>query len=349
MTIVDTVADRYYGDGKEGRIKMAFAFAELLNQEALRARRPTASTSSSSTSRRSTSTWPTPPSGASPRSSAPPQGLTCKTAVHICYGYGIKANVDWKADARRRVAPVRAGLPGARQEPHRPGLARVLPLARAARADAAARRQGRDGRRHRRRLRRDRDAGGDRRDDRHARCSYVPKERLFPCTNCGLAPMRREVAEAKLAALGAGRGAGARAPRRDERWRARGADDAARASSPRRCAAHGHAVLAPAGFARFACSRASPSSTRSGRRGTSCRPMRTCATAAATGAAATPASSSTARRSGWCRSARTGSRSNTTRCTAASSAGSSRSTPAVLAAPAWQRMLQCVRARWRRS
>jgi 5-methyltetrahydropteroyltriglutamate--homocysteine methyltransferase len=33
---------------------------------------------------------------------------------------------------------------------------------------------------------------------------YVPAERLFPCTNCGLAPMRREVAEAKLAALGQG-------------------------------------------------------------------------------------------------------------------------------------------------
>ena len=25
------------------------------------------------------------------------QGLACKTAVHICYGYGIKANIDWKA------------------------------------------------------------------------------------------------------------------------------------------------------------------------------------------------------------------------------------------------------------
>ena len=41
-------------------------------------------------------------------------------------------------------------------------------------------------------------------DDRDARCSYVPADRLFPCTNCGLAPMRREVAEAKLAALGQG-------------------------------------------------------------------------------------------------------------------------------------------------
>src|SRR5205807_51200 len=25
------------------------------------------------------------------------EGLTCTTAVHICYGYGIKANIDWKA------------------------------------------------------------------------------------------------------------------------------------------------------------------------------------------------------------------------------------------------------------
>ena len=34
MTIVDTVADRYYGGGAQGRRRMAFAFAELLNQEA---------------------------------------------------------------------------------------------------------------------------------------------------------------------------------------------------------------------------------------------------------------------------------------------------------------------------
>jgi 5-methyltetrahydropteroyltriglutamate--homocysteine methyltransferase len=33
---------------------------------------------------------------------------------------------------------------------------------------------------------------------------YVPKERLLPCTNCGMAPMARPIAEAKLAALGAG-------------------------------------------------------------------------------------------------------------------------------------------------
>ena len=33
---------------------------------------------------------------------------------------------------------------------------------------------------------------------------YVPKERIVACTNCGMAPMRRDIAEAKLMALGAG-------------------------------------------------------------------------------------------------------------------------------------------------
>jgi 5-methyltetrahydropteroyltriglutamate--homocysteine methyltransferase len=33
---------------------------------------------------------------------------------------------------------------------------------------------------------------------------FVAKDRLFPCTNCGMAPMKREIALAKLAALGAG-------------------------------------------------------------------------------------------------------------------------------------------------
>src|SRR6185436_20572130 len=33
---------------------------------------------------------------------------------------------------------------------------------------------------------------------------HVPKERIIPSTNCGMAPMRRDVAEAKLTALGKG-------------------------------------------------------------------------------------------------------------------------------------------------
>jgi 5-methyltetrahydropteroyltriglutamate--homocysteine methyltransferase len=33
---------------------------------------------------------------------------------------------------------------------------------------------------------------------------FVSKDRLFPCTNCGLAPMSREVAWRKLQALAKG-------------------------------------------------------------------------------------------------------------------------------------------------
>jgi 5-methyltetrahydropteroyltriglutamate--homocysteine methyltransferase len=131
------------------------------------------------------------------------EGLTCKTAVHICYGYGIKANVDWKqtlGDEWRQYEQIFPALARSRIDQvslecyhsHVPAeLMRLLdgkdvmvgvidvasdvietPEEVAATIESALR--------------------------------YVPADRLFPCTNCGLAPMRREVAEAKLAALGKG-------------------------------------------------------------------------------------------------------------------------------------------------
>jgi 5-methyltetrahydropteroyltriglutamate--homocysteine methyltransferase len=33
---------------------------------------------------------------------------------------------------------------------------------------------------------------------------YVAKEKIIPCTNCGMAPMRRDIAMGKLKALGDG-------------------------------------------------------------------------------------------------------------------------------------------------
>src|SRR5664280_23302 len=96
MTIVDTVADRFYGEAKEGRIKLAFAFAELLNQEALALQvdgvdivqfdEPAFNVYMADAAE-----WGV---AALERAAL---GLTCKTAVHICYGYGIQANIDWKA------------------------------------------------------------------------------------------------------------------------------------------------------------------------------------------------------------------------------------------------------------
>ena len=57
-------------------------------------------------------------------------GLTCTTAVHICYGYGIKANIDWKATLGGEWRQYEEIFPGAGAKPHRPGLARMPQLAR---------------------------------------------------------------------------------------------------------------------------------------------------------------------------------------------------------------------------
>ena len=126
MTIVDTIADSHYGD----KVKMAMAFAELLNQEAraleaqgvdvIQFDEPAFNVYMDDVKR-----W-----GIDALHRAI-EGLKCRTAVHICYGYGIKANIDWKNSLGSRVAPVRGNFPGAGEKPPRPGLGRVHPLARA--------------------------------------------------------------------------------------------------------------------------------------------------------------------------------------------------------------------------
>ena len=91
LTIVDTVADRFYGD----RQKMAMVFAELLNQEALALQADGIDIvqfdePAFNVYMQDAADW-----GVKALERAA-QGLTCTTAVHICYGYGIQANLDWK-------------------------------------------------------------------------------------------------------------------------------------------------------------------------------------------------------------------------------------------------------------
>ena len=91
MTIVDTVADRHYGD----RVRMAFAFAELLNEEALALEADGIDViqfdePAFNVYMAEAADW-----GVAALERAA-RGLRCRTAVHICYGYGIAANVDWK-------------------------------------------------------------------------------------------------------------------------------------------------------------------------------------------------------------------------------------------------------------
>src|SRR6202048_4375468 len=91
LTIVDTIADAHYGD----KVALAMAFAELLNEEArelaaigvdvIQFDEPAFHVYLAEVVG-----WGI---GALHRA---PDGLACKTAVHICYGYGIQANIDWK-------------------------------------------------------------------------------------------------------------------------------------------------------------------------------------------------------------------------------------------------------------
>jgi 5-methyltetrahydropteroyltriglutamate--homocysteine methyltransferase len=198
MTIVDTVADRFYGD----RVKMAMAFADLLNQEAralqadgidvIQFDEPAFNVYLDEAA-----TWGV---EALERAAA---GLTCTTAVHICYGYGIQANIDWKktlgdqwrqyeqvfpALARSSIDQVSLECIHSHVPPELMGLLKgkdvmvgVIDVANpaietpeeVAQTLALAQR-------------------------------YVPRQHLIACTNCGLAPMPRDVAEAKLRALAEG-------------------------------------------------------------------------------------------------------------------------------------------------
>jgi 5-methyltetrahydropteroyltriglutamate--homocysteine methyltransferase len=202
MTIVDTVADRFYGGDAAGRVKMAFAFAELLNQEA----RALAADGvdivqfdepAFNVYMQDAADW-----GVAALERAA-EGLQCKTAVHICYGYGIQANVDWKktlGEEWRQYEQVFPALARSRIDQvslecyhsHVPAeLMRLLDGkdVMVGVIDVAS----------------DVVATAEEIADTIGRAlRYVPADRLFPCTNCGLAPMRREVAEAKLAALGRG-------------------------------------------------------------------------------------------------------------------------------------------------
>ena len=161
MTIIDTIADQYYGD----RVKMAFAFAELLNEEAKALQADGVDViqfdePAFNVYMDEVSDW-----GIKALERAA-EGLTCATAVHICYGYGIKANTDWKETLGQRVAAIRGYLSRDRQKPDPAGRDRMPQLKGAAGTARPAHRQDRAGRRHRCRQRHRRDRRGCRQGDR---------------------------------------------------------------------------------------------------------------------------------------------------------------------------------------
>jgi len=198
MTVVDTIHDAYYGS----RAKLGLALASLINEEArelaavgvdvIQLDEPAFNVYMDEVR-----DW-----GIEALNRAV-EGLPCRTVVHICYGYGIKANTDWKKTlggewrqyeqtfpllaasriggvslecANSRVPISLLGLLGdkdvlvgavdvANEEVETP--AQVAAVIREA-------------------------------------LRHVAPSRLFPCTNCGMVPLDRELARAKLHALGAG-------------------------------------------------------------------------------------------------------------------------------------------------
>jgi 5-methyltetrahydropteroyltriglutamate--homocysteine methyltransferase len=198
MTIIDTIADRHYGD----RVKMAMAFAKLLNQEAraleadgvdvIQFDEPAFNVYMDEVTQ-----W-----GIDALHVAV-EGLACTTAVHICYGYGIEANVAWKqtlGDEWRQYQDIFPALAKSRiQQVSLEARNSKVPM------DLIGLLEGKDI------LLGAIDVATDQIEMPEEVCAvieqamrYVPKDRIFPGTNCGMAPMNREIAFAKLAALSKG-------------------------------------------------------------------------------------------------------------------------------------------------
>jgi 5-methyltetrahydropteroyltriglutamate--homocysteine methyltransferase len=198
MTIVDTIADDYYGD----KVTLAMAFAALLNEEAreleaigvdvIQFDEPAFNVYSEAVTE-----WGIP---ALHRAA---EGLACKTAVHICYGYGIKANIDWKASlgaewrqyetifpalAASRIDQVSVECAGAKVPIELLGLLAGKDVLLGA-IDVASEQ-----------IETPEEVAAT--IERALR--FIAAERLFACTNCGMAPMARPCAMGKLAALTAG-------------------------------------------------------------------------------------------------------------------------------------------------
>jgi 5-methyltetrahydropteroyltriglutamate--homocysteine methyltransferase len=198
MTMADTLADEYYGD----RERLAMAFADILNAEAKELAAAGVSViqfdePAFNVYMDDVRAWGM---AALDRAAA---GVGCKTAVHICYGYGIEANIKWKETlgsewrqyeetfpviAASTIDQISLEVANSRVPLELLGLLRgkdvmvgVIDVA----TDTI-------------------ETPEEIVATIQRTMEYVPVENLIPSTNCGLVPLSREVARAKLRALGAG-------------------------------------------------------------------------------------------------------------------------------------------------
>jgi 5-methyltetrahydropteroyltriglutamate--homocysteine methyltransferase len=198
MTMVDTLYDAHYGS----REKLALAFAEILNEEAraiaalgvdvIQFDEPAFNVYFDEVR-----DW-----GMAALERAV-QGVSCAKVVHICYGYGIKANIEWKKSLGNEWRQYEQTFPLLAASTidqvslecansHVPidliGLLAGKEVLVGA-IDVATERV---------------ESPEDVAAVIRSALRFVPADRLLPCTNCGMVPLARDVARAKLRALGAG-------------------------------------------------------------------------------------------------------------------------------------------------
>ena len=198
MTICDTIADAHYGR----RADMAMAFAKVLNEEARELEALGADViqfdeSAFNVFMNDVKEW-----GVAALEAAA-AGLKCTTAVHICYGYGIEANIKWKetlggewrqyeeifpALNRSKIEQVSLECAGSKVP-----ISLIRHLADktilVGAIDVATRT-----------VETPEQVAGTLREA----LKYADASRIQACTNCGMAPLPRAVAAGKLRALGAG-------------------------------------------------------------------------------------------------------------------------------------------------
>ncbi|MEF1227822.1 methionine synthase [Vibrio fortis] len=198
MTMIDTLYDDHY----KSREKLAWEFAKILNQEAkeleaagvdiIQFDEPAFNVFFDEVN-----DW-----GIACLERAI-EGLKCETAVHICYGYGIKANTDWKKTLGSEWRQYEEVFPKLQKskidiislECHNSHVpVELLELIRGKKVMVGAIDVATN----------EIETPEEVAETLRTALKYVDADKLYPCTNCGMAPLSRNVANAKLDALSAG-------------------------------------------------------------------------------------------------------------------------------------------------
>lgn len=198
MTMIDTLFDAYYNS----REKLAWEYAKILNEEAkeleavgvdiIQFDEPAFNVFFDEVN-----DW-----GIATLERAK-EGLKCETAVHICYGYGIKANTDWKKTLGSEWRQYEEIFPGIQAssvdlvslECHNSHVPlELIELIRGKKImvgaiDVATNTI---------------ETPEEVADTLRKALQFVDADKLYPCTNCGMTPLSRQVARGKLSALSAG-------------------------------------------------------------------------------------------------------------------------------------------------